>query len=87
VGERANSARAPYLNTTTIELLRGVSTVRTDKLGALLADLPYYILPGGREHQLQLVSPAPSETARPVGLDRSGCVLAPSVSTQYMGVA
>jgi len=32
-----------------------------------------YILPKSREHQLLLVSPSPSEIARPAGLDRSVC--------------
>jgi len=41
----------------------------------------------GQGAQLQLVSPSPSETARPAELDRSACGLAPSVSTQFTGVA
>jgi len=48
------------------------------------------IMAGGREHQLILVLPSPSpisETARPAGFDRSACGLAPSVSTQFIGVA
>jgi len=58
----------------------------------------YYILPGGREHQLLLVSPSPSETPRPAGLNYSACGLteavvasiaqpAASLPLQFMGVA